>query len=460
MTRAYTLLGRKIGLSGLFSVGRVQTPLLGLIVRRDEEIENFIPRDYYEVYAHIVTPEQQRFTAKWIPAEACQPWQDEHGHVTHRPLAEHVANTIRGKAARVVNYECKEEKEFAPLPYSLSSLQIEAAKRFNLTASQVLDICQKLYETHKLITYPRSDCRYLPEAHFAARTSVIAAIKQHLSSCAETDAFDVSLKNRCWNDKKVGAHHAIIPTARRSTVSLTKDEMHIYQLIAHTYLLQFYPHALYQQCYVELAIAGGKFIARTRNLLQPGWRDFCPPADNQAEETRPPLPRLQPGDVLLCEESEVKAKQTRPPLPFTDATLMAAMTGIARYVHDKTMKQILRETDGLGTEATRASIIELLFRRKYIYKQGRQIRASEIGRAMVHALPDIAVYPDMTAHWEAMLARISERACSYQDFMRPLEENLHRLLQDATAPSMLAPIKRAFTHIQRAKAQHKPKKPT
>lgn len=431
MTRAWTLLGRNAGYDGVLSVGRVQTPVLGLVVRRDEEIENFIPKDYFEVKAHIVTPEQERFTAAWIPSEACEPWQDEEGRLLHRPLADHVVGRINGKLAKVTGYNDKRENETAPLPFSLSSLQIEAAKRYGLSAQTVLDTCQRLYETHKLITYPRSDCRYLPEEHYAGRHAVLKAISVHQSTLTLPGDFNPQQKNRCWDDKKVDAHHAIIPTARSSAVNLTENEARIYELIARQYLMQFCPDAIFRKCVIDLDIAGGKFVAKARFLAEAGWRALSGNKERDEENEGTPLPVVAKGDELLCERGEVLEKQTQPPRHFTDATLLSAMTGIARFVQDKALKKVLRATDGLGTEATRAGIIELLFRRTFLVKKGRYIHASEAGRALIHSLPEMAARPDMTAHWEATLTRISEKACRYDDFMQPLVSTLTDLIHQA-----------------------------
>lgn len=433
MTRAYTILGRNAGYNGVLSVGRVQTPVLGLVVRRDEEIENFIPKDFFDVKAHIVTPKDERFTAMWQPSESCEPYQDEEGRLLHRPLAEHVVKRIEGQPALVTLYNDKKESEIAPLPYSLSALQIEAAKRYGLSAQQVLDTCQRLYETHKLITYPRSDSRYLPEEHFAGRHSVLNAISVHqpdLLPQAES-VMDTNKHNRCWDDKKVDAHHAIIPTARSSSVSLSENERNVYELVARQYLMQFCPDAVYRKCVIELDIAGGKFVAKARFLAEAGWRTLLGGKERDEENEGTPLPVLTKGDELLCEKGEVVERQTQPPKPFTDASLLSAMTGIARFVQDKDLKKILRATDGLGTEATRAGIIELLFKRGFLRKKGKSISSTDAGRALFHALPEIATRPDMTAHWESVLTQISEKECRYQDFMHPMVETLQQLIYQA-----------------------------
>lgn len=437
MTRAYTILGRNAGYNGVLSVGRVQTPILGLVVRRDEEIANFVPKDFFEVKATILTPKGERFTAIWQPSESCEPYQDEEGRLLHRGLAEHVVKSIAGKPATVTAYSEKKETEVAPLPFSLSALQIEAAKRFGFSAQQVLDLCQRLYETHKLITYPRSDSRYLPKEHFADRHNVINAITSHQPDLIKPElTLNLDKPNRCWDDKKVDAHHAIIPTAKSSRVSLNEHERQVYDLIARQYLMQFCNDAVYKKSVIDLIIEGGIFIAKSRFMVSEGWKALVDSkvSSSNSEENR--LPKVKKGEELLCEDAEVVAKQTQPPKPFSDATLLSAMTGIARFVQDKDLKKILRETDGLGTEATRAGIIELLFKRGFLIKRGRSINATPAGQALIHALPEIATRPDMTAHWESILTQISEKACRYQDFMHPMTDKLHELIAQARASGM------------------------
>ncbi|MCU9997923.1 DNA topoisomerase III [[Pasteurella] aerogenes] len=430
MTRAYTIRGQRVGYKGVLSVGRVQTPVLGLIVRRDLEIEHFQPKDFFEVQAFVQTIEEtpQKFTALWQPSKACEDYQDEDGRVISQTLVENVVKRITDQPAEVMEYVDKREKETAPLPYSLSALQIDAAKRFNMSAQAVLDTCQRLYETHKLITYPRSDCRYLPEEHFAERYTVLQAISAQLDDYRQLpEVVNAEQKNRCWNDKKVEAHHAIIPTAKNKPAGLNQTELNIYGLIAHQYLLQFCPDAEYRKSKITLNIAGGSFVAQARNLQVAGWKQLMGKEDDE-EQLEPLLPIVKKGQQLHCEKGEIISKKTQPPKPFTDATLLSAMTGIARFVQDKELKKILRETDGLGTEATRAGIIELLFKRGFLYKKGKNIHSSETGRILIQTLPDVATLPDMTAHWEAQLDSISRKQLSYQQFMQTLTQQLPELL--------------------------------
>ncbi len=455
MTRAYTLQGRRAGYQGVLSVGRVQTPVLGLIVRRDLEIEHFIPKDYFEVLAHILVPETgEKFTAQWQPSKACEDYQDEEGRILSRPLAENVVKRIANQPATVNEYQDKTENESAPLPYSLSALQIDAARRFGLSAQDVLDICQRLYETHKLITYPRSDNRYLPNEHFAERFKVMAAISHHLTEYSDKpDAVDPNLRNRCWNDSKVEAHHAIIPTARQGQIQLSENERRVYQLIARQYLMQFCPDATYRKSKIGLIIAGGNFTAQARYLLTAGWKSLLGKEDSD-EEFAPPLPVVQKGQILHCEHGEIVSKKTQPPRPFTDATLLSAMTGIARFVQDKQLKKVLRETDGLGTEATRAGIIELLFKRGFLVKKGRTIQSTEAGRTLIFALPDSATQPDMTAIWEMQLTDISKKQAGYQQFMSDLQNKLPDLLRSPN-PAVL----QNFAQIVPLAKLHKPTPP-
>ena len=432
MSRAYTLLGQKAGYQGVLSVGRVQTPVLGLVVRRDEEIENFVPHDYFTLDALIpyqYDGGQFDIRARWKPSEACKPWQDEEGRVINRSLVENVAQRIMGQPAKVIESEQKKTKQSPPLPYSLSALQIDAAKRFSMNAQRVLDICQQLYEKHKLITYPRSDCRYLPTEHFSQAPSIVDAISttsKELSGA--TKGVDFNLKSKAWNDKKVEAHHAIIPTPKSlSSASLSSDELNIYQQIARQYLMQFYPSAIYAEAKLVFDIGGGVFVAKGRQMLSAGWKSLLGKVDEEDSGVEK-VPPLDVNTVLTCREGEIKARKTEPPKPFTEASLLQAMTGIARFVEDKELKKILRETDGLGTEATRAGILDTLFRRQLLARSGKVINSTPAGRGLIHALPRESTLPDMTANWEYQLQGMAERSQAYQPFMRALEENIDKLM--------------------------------
>jgi len=448
LTRAYTLQGRKVGYSGVLSVGRVQTPLLGLVVRRDLDVEAFNSREFFEVWARLSlsdsasAPEKPVFWAKWQPSEACAAQLDDSGRNLSLALATHVVGRISDKPALVIASERKKKREHAPLPHSLSSLQIEAGKVFGMSAKQVLDVCQVLYERHKLITYPRSDSRHLPAEHFALRAGVLAAINANVKS-ASTGVLSVDLlagidldqnrKSAAWNDAKVDAHHAIVPTAK-SPARLSTEEAKIYSLVARNYLAQFLmPHERWQTT-VTVEIEQGRFVARANQLECLGWKALLPKKNAQATDDtsecfrNPKLPDLLKGDPLYSGRAEVERKQTSPPKPFTDASLLAAMTGINKHVADSSLQKILKDTDGLGTEATRAGIIELLFKRNFLCRQGKSVRATQAGRAFIEALPEAITWPDMTARWEVTMAAICERQAKYDDLMGPVIEQLQALV--------------------------------
>ena len=442
LTRAYTVLGRTAGYGGLLSVGRVQTPVLGLVVRRDEERENFVSNPFYEVFAILEKDQKVSFKAGWQPSQACQPWMDEDGRVLHKPLAENVTRRIKGKDGVIQQAQNKTGKESPPLPYSLSSLQIDAARQLRMNAREVLDICQKLYEK-KLVTYPRSDCRYLPREHLQDAPEILAAIRSNDDNLRP--AVDNALptrKSKVWNDKKVGAHHAIVPTARRTDLhKLDPRQQQLYRLIARHYVAQFYPDHTFTSRRLEVVIEGGLFVAKSKQTLDVGWKElFARQQENHSADDRSDqdkeannqsLPDLGKGDAVHCVDAGLAEKQTRPPKAFTDATLLSAMTGIARFVQDPEIRKILKDTDGLGTEATRAGIIDLLFKRQFLQRQGKEIHATETGKALIKALPEAAGRPDMTARWEASLNDIVERKGSYAAFMGQLDNELRGLLGQA-----------------------------
>ncbi|PSU51014.1 DNA topoisomerase III [Photobacterium frigidiphilum] len=438
MTRAYTLLGQKGGYRGVLSVGRVQTPILGLVTRRDDDIANFKPKPFYEVFA-LIPYQDMDIRARWKPSEACQSWQDEEGRVLSRQLCENVLKRIKGQPAEVTESERKETRQAPPLPYSLSALQIDAAKRFGMSAADVLANCQSLYEKHKVITYPRSDSRYLPSEHFKQANDVCRAVASNASELSNAcNGANTTLKSKAWNDKKVDAHHAIIPTPKQiSPNALSGSESKVYQLIARQYVMQFYPAAIYAEAKLVFTIAQGHFIARGRQLMSAGWRELL--GRDQAEDKTKvtgnseqgltdKVPPLEKGTVLTCREGELKDKMTEPPKAFTEATLLQAMTGIARFVSDSSLKKILRDTDGLGTEATRAGILELLFNRQLLMRQAKNIHATDAGRGLVYALPDEATYPDMTAHWEHQLQDMADKKCAYKPFMDALQQQVSQLM--------------------------------
>lgn len=429
LTRAVTLGGRNAGYQGVLSIGRVQTPVLGLVVDRDRAIDAFTSRPYYEVWAQLTTQAGEAFAAQWQPSEACEAWLDDDGRNLSRPLAEHVVKTVQGQDGEITLATATTSKQNAPLPPSLSNLQMEANKVFGFSAQRVLDLAQSLYEKHQAITYPRSDCRYLPNEHHAQASEVTTAIRASLKALNDNrlDAawpqLNLGQQSRAWDDAKVGAHHAIIPTGKTVT-RLSEDEAKIYYLVSRAYLAQFLPAWQRREQKLELRLAGGLFRAQAKQTLTAGWKVLFPSKNDDAETT---LPNLNEGDSVHCQSADIREKETQPPKPFTEATLLAAMTGISRFVADTELKKVLKETDGLGTEATRASILEVLFKRGFLRRQGKALHATEAGKALINALPASLTLPDRTARWESILGDIASGQARYETLMQPLISELQEM---------------------------------
>ena len=434
LTRLYTVKGRESGYSGVLSVGRVQTPVLGLVVRRDREIEAFLSKPFYELTAELAVGEGT-FTAKWVPAERYASVQDEEGRIIERTTVEQLAQSLQGQPGSIASVKTQHKREPPPLPFSLPELQKMASKGRGLSPKKTLDVAQSLYEKHQVLTYPRSDCTYLPIDHWGeggvVRDAIVQSVGRQHALYPMTERVNLIHRGRCWSDDKVTAHHAIIPTSKWIPLdTLSADERWIYTIVAHRYLLQFCADREYEQtdviASVELNEGPEAFKARGRVESEPGWRQYShllmnktPQRDEQAtdQEAITPLPFLRQGESVCCESTQVHDKQTTPPQHFTEGTLLEAMTSIARYVQDPELKKLLRDTDGLGTPATQAGIIDILFKRAYLEKQRKLVMATALGRDMVDTLPQAITLPDMTAHWEMQLARIAEEEADLASFL-------------------------------------------
>lgn len=294
-------------------------------------------------------------------------------------------------------------------------MQQDASRRFGLTAAETLDAAQRLYETHKATTYPRTDSQYLPVDQLAEAPAVLAAIRQSdpsLEVAALVANANPVLKSRAWNDAKISAHHAIVPTTSKTRVSEMSEIDHkVYDLIRRRYLAQFYPPHEYDQTRVEARFGAERFLATGRVSVVAGWKavfDEASETQDEAEE-HIPLPAVAVGDVLDCLSAEIQAKQTQPPAHHTEGTLIQAMKSVARMVTDPRLKQILRDTAGIGTEATRASIIETLVQRAYVVRQGRKklLVSTPKGRMLIDALP--APFMEQQTAWVRQIVDLARR---------------------------------------------------
>jgi len=267
---------------------------------------------------------------------------------------------------------------------------------------------------------------------------VVAAISHNVTTLNKQSIKSLPLnlqqKSKAWNDKKVSAHHAIIPTLKKTAV-LKNDEEKIYQLVSRNYLAQFLPHHEFASTQAEILIAKGLFVTKANEPILDGWKIIFPvrkPTNTASnDEQSQTLPTLKQNQLLTSLQADVLEKFTQPPQHYTDATLLAAMTGIGAHVSDPKIKKILKDTDGLGTEATRASIIELLFKRSFLQRRGKTITATKTGIVFITALPKTATTPDMTAHWESQLGSIANGHGKYQNLMTPLEQQLRTMAQES-----------------------------
>jgi len=419
LTRAYTLIGRQQGHDGVLSVGRVQTPTLKLVVQRDLEIEAFNPSPYYVLTAEFEVA-NGRFRAKWLPPETVT---DTEARCTNQQAAINVAQRIDKQVGTIVTATTELKREPAPLPFDLSSLQQEASKRWGMSAQAVLDTAQALYETHKALTYPRTDCPYLPLSQHSDAEQVLKAMSQSNASYRElTLAANTSLQSRAWNDKKITAHHAIIPTTSPTdTGRMNTNERKLYDLVCRRYLAQFLPDHEYEQTTITLSVCNETFRATGKTEKSAGWRvvQSMPSETNDADsETNQPLPRVEQGSKAHVRTTDLKTQQTKPSARFTEGTLIAAMKNIGKQIEDPALKKVLRETSGIGTEATRAGIIETLVQRGFIKKQKKHVISTNTGRALIAILPNEIKDPATTALWEQGLDDIAQGKGQLETFIQ------------------------------------------
>jgi DNA topoisomerase-3 len=422
VTRAFTLCYQKAGGDGVISVGRVQTPTLNLIVERDRQIKNFEPLPYYVIKAQF-DYQNEVIGTHWIPSEDDS---DPDGRCLKRAVAEQVCIKVQGQTGIIRKASRNKKRESAPLPFSLSTLQTVANARWGYGAQQVLDAAQKLYEEHKLTTYPRSDCGYLASGQHADAKNILRSIGEANPQLVKDT--DPSRKSKAFNDSKVTAHTGIIPTAKRPDVAkLSPIERSLYGLIARHYVAQFLPDHEYLAVEVEIECRHQKFIGKGKKILVLGWKDVLPPQKKEAAD----LPLVNKSDTAICQSAELTNKKTKPLSRFTEGTLINAMAGIARYVENPKAKSVLRESAGIGTEATRASIIETLKQRNYIQLKGKIIISTEHGRHFIESVPGRIKDPAVTAWWEQQMSEIAEDKADASIFLEKMTEWMRKLVASA-----------------------------
>ena len=434
-SRLFTLLIQEKGYQGkALSVGRVQSPTLALVVNREREIAHFVPKSHFALVVQLGVNEGQ-FAAQYvIPEQYC----DEDGLCLDSRVVQTANQQIRqAGTARVVTVETKREKQNPPLLFALSDLQAECNRLYGMGAQQVLDIAQSLYETHKATTYPRTDCGYLPESQLTEVPAVINALTaadQNLQKIRPH--LNLSQQSRAWNDKKITAHHGIIPTQGRVDIGkMSDDEFKLYDLIRRRYLAQFLPLCEVDKTVVQLESGGQTLIAKGNVTLTAGWKMLFGKAAEEDESNddnaKQKLPVLKANQQCRVIDTEIKSLQTSPPARYTEGTLLTAMKNAARFVTDPRLKQQLRETEGLGTEATRAGLIQSLFDKGFVKKKGKQMIPTAEGMMLIDNLPEVLKDPGLTALWEQALNQIAEGAMSLETFMQKQEVFIRHLMNQS-----------------------------
>lgn len=449
-TRAYTTL-----YSDLFSVGRVQTPTLALIVDREEELTNFVPKDYFEVVADFET-DTGNYQGTWFDGQISET------KLFHEEKATSIKDKVNGKSGKIIEIEKKNSRQKPPLLFDLTELQRQANKEYGFTAQEVLDIAQTLYEKHKLITYPRTDSRYLSDDMKQTVQDTMASIdippfsKAILPLKEEEKKYKLNFSKRIIDNKKITDHHAIIPTKKTPQRERLNDkEKKIYQMVVKRFIAVFYPDYEFQMTKVITEVEQECFVSKGKIVKAEGWKalyqkpnkktaqeeaesstnnslnenDSTPDKESEEEDggNLPPLKKNQGVTVTDC---NLLKKQTSPPKPYTEATLLSAMENAGRFVEDEELKEQLRESS-FGTPATRAGIIERLLHVGYIHRVGKTLRPTPKGIDLIAMVPHSLRSPETTGKWERGLSKISRGELDPIIFIETIQKFTRYIVQNA-----------------------------
>lgn len=407
------------------SCGRVQTPTLAMIAKREEEIRKFVPKEYYGI--SLETQD-----VKWT-------WRDEKTksfRTFSRERAEQIKGRLENAALEITSVEKKAKKTMAPGLYDLTTLQREANLKYGFSAKETLNIMQRLYENHKVLTYPRTDSRYIGK-------DIVPTIKERLKACGIgpyrklAGAFmnkPVQVNGSFVDDKKVSDHHAIIPTEQFVQLDhMTNEERKIYDMVVRRFLAVLYPASQYEQVTMEAKAAGETFAASGKVIKSLGWRevyeggaddDLEDEADDEKKLKDQRLPEMKTGTRLKILKTSLNTGKTKPPARFTEATLLAAMENPVKFMEtrDKEAVKTLGETGGLGTVATRADIIEKLFHSFMMEKKGNEIHITSKAKQLLELVPEDLKKPELTADWEMKLSQIAKGRIRQGDFLHQIRD--------------------------------------
>lgn len=444
LTRAYTVMGQQKGHQGVLSVGRVQTPTLAIVVRREEEIEKFVPQRYFTLHCQVGS--QPPFKAKYVPPKeftsdpptAPKPnWLDELFRVCDETQAKKIiADVAPGTPALIASHSTTPAKEQVPLTFKLSGVQQRMNAKRGASVQQVLDACQSLYEKG-YASYPRTDCEYLPTTQHQEAPQVLQAVLQAVPAFqAIISQANTSLVSPAWNDAKMGEHHAIIPTSTPADISsLSELEHDIYQMICQRYIAQFFPACEVDKTTIEVDAGGHKWIAKGRVIRVPGWRavyQAIPDVEDDDEEQEDSddavLPSVKQGDTFPVASADLSEKFTTPPSRYTEGTLLKAMENIHRLVSDPAERKMLKSVEGIGRAATRANIISTLLKRGFINVSKKQLYPTDTARMLISVVGKDMTDPGLTARWEQVLDGVATGKIPLAAFQQKQEQWVRQLV--------------------------------
>lgn len=407
LTRLFTLLLPSKKMGDVKSVGRVRTPVMNIVVMRDLEIENFIPKDFYEIYATF----NNTFDGKW---KADEDLLTPDGYMIDKNLADSIKDKVKGQDAEIISVDKSTQKTKPPLPYILGELQRDCSKEFGFTLRRTMEIAQELYDKYSMTTYPRAEDYYLSDEQYGEAPDLLTKATTMMGREDLLEYVDWTLKHKVYDMKRLDEHHAIIPTGEDQYKKLPEDHKKVYDMIVKRYLAVFFPDKITEKVKIETLVEEETFITNKAFVSNPGFTLIY---GKESEENN--LPAIEKGSILKTNKAVVKSKKTSSPKRFTEGTLVDAMMNITRYmpgISDED-KEILKSTTGIGTSATRDTLVEELKRIKLLLIKGQNILSSETARELAEQLPDIVKDPVMTAKWEAGLRDIEKERMSFDDFM-------------------------------------------
>ncbi|WP_299092199.1 DNA topoisomerase III [uncultured Metabacillus sp.] len=424
-SRVYSLLLKEKGMNDVFSAGRVQTPTLALIVKREKEIEKFKPEPFWEVVATFAIG-GKKYKGKWQ--------KDQQSRVMNKDLAEKIAAFCKGKPAEIKELKTERKEYQPPFLFNLSSLQAEANKIYKFSPKKTLDIVQTLYQKG-IVSYPRSDSTFVTKGEAELFPEILAK----LSAFDDYKKFfplpmsSIVNNPRYVNEKKVTDHYAIIPTEQvKDPKKLSTDEQKMYDMIIKRLIAVHYDKAIFDYSTLTTVVDGrAEFITKGKQQIQEGWRKVIYQDKKEKDQI---LPNVKQGDSGHVEKVETKESQTQPPKRFTEGQLITLMKTAGKYLDNDELEKVLSKVEGLGTEATRAGIITMLKERKYIEIKKNHVFATDKGKVLIEAIGDqILASPEMTAKWEQRLSEIGEGQASPSVFMEQTKKLSTKIVNDAIA---------------------------